>query len=102
MITILIKRLFGKLFDPIMDDKTERVVNIVWTKEEWWREGYDTNSIFRVIDYEHEKFLLRDSEFVIEAVAVIATPLTCPLNNFTHRHGCYSVSYDDEITEISE
>ena len=99
MITTIIKRLFGKRVDPIIDEKTERVVNIVWTKEEWWREGYDTNSIFRVIDYEHEKFLLRDSEFVIEAVAVVATHFTCPLNNFTHRHGCYSISCEDEMTE---
>ena len=74
----------------------------MWTKEEEWRQGYDTNSIFRVIDYEHELFLMRKSQFVIEAIAVIATPLTCPLNKFSHKHGCYSIGYEDEWGEDAE
>lgn len=102
MINTIMKRFFGKRVDPIIDEKTERVVNIVWTKEEWWREGYDTNSIFRVINREHELDLLRDdSEFIIETCAAVASPLTCSLNERFHRHGCYSAS-DDEITEITE
>lgn len=101
MIIELIRKLFRKIIDPVADEKTERVVNIVWTKEEWWREGYDTNSVFRVIDLKHELFLLRNSEFVIEAVAAVATPLTCSLNKSLHKHGCYSAG-DDEITEIEE
>lgn len=92
MILSFLKKLFGTKVDP----KTERVVNIVWKKEEWWREGFDTNSVFRVINHKHELDLLRDdSEFIIETCAAVATPLTCPLNKFHHEHGCYSAG--DEI-----
>lgn len=45
MIIAFFKKLFTKS-QPTTDSKTERVVNIIWTKEEWWREGYDTASVF--------------------------------------------------------
>lgn len=96
MIKSLIQRLFGRTVEPTEEPKTERVVNIVSTKEEDWREGFNTNSIFRVIDQEHEKFLLRDSEFVIEAVAAEATIFTCCLNRKLYEYGCYS------LTDIEE
>lgn len=87
----MLKNIISFLFrKPTELPTTERVVNIVWTKEEWWREGFDTASVFRVIDAEHEQFLTRESEFIIEAIGVEATPLTCPLNKFLHEHGCYS------------
>lgn len=87
MLRNIIEFLFRK---PTKRLKTERVVNIVWTREEWWREGFDTASVFRVIDVEHERSLTEPSEFIIEAIAVDATPLCCPLNKFLHEHGCYS------------
>jgi len=92
MIKAIIQRIFGRPIDP----RTERLVNIVPTKEEDWREGFNTNSVFRVIDKEHEKFLLRDSEFVIEAVAAEATILTCCLNRKLYEYGCYSATDIEE------
>ncbi len=90
MIKALIQKLFGRPVEPTVDLKIERVVNIIWTKDEWWREGFDTNSVFRTINREHELELLRDdSEFVIETAAADASPLTCPLDYNSHRHGCY-------------
>lgn len=91
MIKTLIQRIFRLTVELTEDPKTETVVNIVWTKEEWWREGFDTNSVFRTINREHELELLRDdSKFVIETAAADASPLTCPLDKFSHQHGCYS------------
>jgi len=92
MIKALIQKLFGQTVELAVEPRIERVVNIICTKDKDWREGYDTNSIFRVIDKEHEKFLLRGSEFIIEAVAAEASILTCCLNRKLYEYGCYSAT----------
>lgn len=37
MIKTLIERLFRRPVEPTEDPKTDRIVNTVGTKEEWWR-----------------------------------------------------------------
>jgi hypothetical protein len=69
--------------------RTERVVNIVWRLEPGEKEGYATNTVIRVFDYWHE-CLLMEKSCAIQTVAVIASPLTCPLDRLSHEHGCYS------------
>ncbi|MHC5779771.1 hypothetical protein [Nostoc sp.] len=81
-----------KLFKILFTQpKTERVVNIVKALEDKTLEGFETNSVFRVINRQHELELIKINKgYCIEVVAAISTPFTCPLNKFRHEHGCYS------------
>lgn len=87
MIKAIINRIFGTISEPAI----ERVVNIIWTLEDKTLEGFCTNSVFRVINAKHEIELLEgESEYIVEKVAADATPLCCPIDRFSHEHGCYS------------
>ena len=87
----MIKAILNKIFGTISEPKTERVVNIIWTLEDKTLEGFCTNSVFRVINHNHEVEMLQgESEYIIEKVAADATPLCCPLDKFSHEYGCYS------------
>ncbi len=91
MILTFLKKLFSAKVTPIIDEKTERVFNIIYPLEDKSLEGYLTNSVFRIKNHQHELDLIQINEgYCIEAVTAIATPLTCPLNKFHHEHGCYS------------
>jgi hypothetical protein len=81
----------NRIFFRISKPHTERVVNIIWTLEDKTLEGFCTNSVFRVINPKHELEMLEgESEYIIEKVAADATPLCCPIDRFSHEHGCYS------------
>lgn len=87
----LFKNLFTKPTTTITDLNTERVVNIVRALEDKSLEGFETNSVFRVINHKHELELIKINKgYCIEVVAALTTPFSCPLNKFRHEHGCYS------------
>lgn len=71
--------------------KTERVVNIVWQLHDPSEEGFCTNSVFRPINYWHEKTLLKSCSCAIETSVAQASPLTCDINRMTHEHTCISI-----------
>ena len=71
--------------------KTERVVNIVWQLHDKSEEGFCTNSVFRTINYWHEKTLLKSASCAIEISVGQASPLTCDINRMTHEHTCISI-----------
>lgn len=87
----LFKRLFTQSSEPMIEPNTERVVNIIRPLEDKSLEGFETNSVFRVINHKHELELIQINKgYCIEVVAAVATPFSCNLNKFHHEHGCYS------------
>jgi len=71
--------------------KTERVVNIVWELTDPSEEGFCTNSVFRTVNYWHEKTLLKTASCAIEISVGQASPLTCDINRMSHEHTCISI-----------
>jgi len=87
----MIKTIINRIFGTISELAIERVVNIISTLEDKTLEGFCTNSVFRVINPDHELEMLEgESEYIIEIVAADATSLCCPIDRFSHEYGCYS------------
>jgi|GEM_PF-2461226 len=86
-------RLISNRKTASIDTLDERVGTIVWVLSSPAEEGFCTNSCFRIINEQHEQDFLKmmPDEYIIGVCVADATALCCPLDRFSHEHGCYSV-----------
>jgi len=93
MLRRFINWLFPSFPPASIETLDERVATIVWVLSSPEDAGFCTNSCFRIINDEHERDFLamKPDELIIEVCTAPATALCCPLDRFSHEHGCYSV-----------